>query len=334
MRKVSSEVEQTVVILTKNGVSTREIAKQLKLAVSTVVAVRNRRKVIPVSNVGGRPRLLTNADARQMVRRLAIDDIKTPKEAAIAINKEVSEWTARRAFRRIGFVSAVKQKKPALSNKNIKARLKFCQTHKNWTVEDWKRVIWSDETKINRFQSDGKQYYWHRPHETIQKHQVKETVKHGGGSLMVWGCFTWWHIGPLVKICGIMRKENYLDILQTNLTDFVDKSAYPEEEVVFQQDNDPKHTAKIVTRWLHSQRYHLIQWPAQSPDLNPIENLWAIVKKRLGNYRTAPSNMDELWSRVQTEWRSIPKEIIENLVESMPRRVKSVIKHKGLWTKY
>lgn len=221
-----------------------------------------------------------------------------------------------------------------MSDKNVKKRLQFCKAHVNWSVDDWKRVIWSDETKINRFQSDGKEYYWRRPHENIQKHQVKQTVKHGGGSLMVWGCFTWWHTWPLVKIEGIMKKEDYLHILKSNLPDFVDMSAYPEEEVVFQQDGDPKHTSKIVIKWLSEQKFQLLEWPAQSPDLNPIENLWAVVKRRLGLHQRAPTNINELWTRVQQEWADIPKEIIENLVESMPRRVRSVIKNKGLWSKY
>lgn len=334
MRKIAIDVENSIVAMTESGNSSRVIAKKLNVSQRTVIAVQKRRNVAPKPNVGGRPRLLNDSDARLMLRQMRTKSSKTPKQAALAINKNVSAPTARRALHRLGYMSAVKKKKPALSDKNIKARLKFCKSHENWTVEDWKHVVWSDETKINRFQSDGKEYFWHRPHERLQKHHVKQTVKHGGGSLMVWGCFTWWHLGPLVRIEGIMNKEGYLNILQTNLPDFVDRCAYPEKEVIFQQDGDPKHTAKIVQRWLLEQNFEVMQWPAQSPDLNPIENLWAVVKRRLAQYDRAPSNMEELWSRVKLEWENIPSQIIENLVESMPKRMKQVIKNKGLWIPY
>ena len=104
----------------------------------------------------------------------------------------------------------------------------------------------SDETKINHFQSDGKEFYWHRPYERLKKTPSKRNNENGGGSLIVWACFTWWNHAPLVKIDGIMKKEDYLWILECNIPHFVQECAYPEEEIIFQQDGDPKHTAKIV----------------------------------------------------------------------------------------
>lgn len=334
MRKISAEIENSVVCLTDKSCSSRTISKRLGISQSAVIAAQKRRNVTPKPLVKGRKKLLTNSDARLMMSKMRQKKLLTPKGASMAINKNVSQWTARRALHKIGYVSSVKKNKPALSDKNVKARLKFAKDHKNWTTDDWKRVIWSDESKFNRFQSDGKQYCWRKPGERLQRHHVKQTVKHGGGNIMVWGCFTWWHVGPLHLVEGIMRKEDYLQILQTYLPNFMDKCAYPEEEIVFQQDGDPKHTAKIVREWIGKQHFQLMEWPAQSPDLNPIENLWSIVKRRLGQYETAPTNMANLWERVTAEWNRIPKDIIENLVESMPNRINQVIANKGLWTKY
>lgn len=86
-----------------------------------------------------------------------------------------------------GLVGARPSKKPLISTKNARARLKFAQAHKDWSIGDWSRVLWSDESKFNLFSSDGIRYV-RRPSgsRNDKKYQVP-TVKHGGGSIMVWG---------------------------------------------------------------------------------------------------------------------------------------------------
>ena len=80
----------------------------------------------------------------------------------------------------------MKKKNSALSDRNEKMRLHYSKINKNWTVDDWNWVIWSDKMKVNQHQCDGKEYFWHRPSELIQKHHAKETMKHGDSSIMVW----------------------------------------------------------------------------------------------------------------------------------------------------
>lgn len=92
-----------------------------------------------------------------------------------------------------------------------------------------------------------------------------QTVKHGCGSLMFLGCFSWRHLGRLVNIAGPLKKEEYLGILKPSLPEFVDISAYPDDEVLFQQDEDPN--------WLANQHFKVLKWPAQSPNLKPMERL-------------------------------------------------------------
>ena len=145
---------------------------------------------------------------------------------------------------------------------------------------------------------------------------------------MMWGCFTWWNLGPLIKIDGIMKKEDYLRLLTTNIPEFVHKCAYPIEEIWLQHENDPKHTAKTVQEWLKQQLFSIFEWPAQSPDLNPTETLWATVKKSLRSYEEPPKDLAELWERIQHTWAGLDRDLKKNIVESMPRRITDVLKSK------
>jgi transposase len=107
------------------------------------------------------------------------------------------------------------------------------------------------------------------------------------------------------------------------------------EQVIFQQDNDPTHTAKLVKEYLQDQSYKVMEWPPQSPDLNPIENMWALLKRRLTEYETATKSMNELYERVTEAWYDQMKpEECQKVIESMPRRIRACIRAKGKWTKY
>src|SRR5260370_26396185 len=103
-------------------------------------------------------------------------------------------------------------------------RLKFARDHENWTVEDWKRVVWSDETKINRIGSDGRVVVWKRRGEPPSDRTTTPTIKHGGGNnLMVWGCMGWNGVGKLVEVEGIMDTKQYCDILDERVVESFEK---------------------------------------------------------------------------------------------------------------
>ncbi len=100
----------------------------------------------------------------------------------------------------------------------------------------------------------------------------------------------------------------------------------------FQQDNDPKHTAKITKEWLHNNSVTVLEWPSQSPDLNPIEHLWRDLKMAV--HQRLPSNLTELERICKEEWQRIPKSRCEKLVASFPKRLMAVLYQKGASTKY
>jgi hypothetical protein len=169
--------------------------------------------------------------------------------------------------------AVVKKKKPLLSVKHRKHRPNFALKYQHWTVEDWTRVIWSDETKINRIGSNRRKYVWKVAEKPLQNKKVQGTVKFEKGSLMVWECMGWNGVRILAEVKGRMNAEQYVSILEDNLLPTMENSGIPKESIIFQQDNDPKHTSKRAQKWLESQGIKVLDWPAQSPDLNPIEHL-------------------------------------------------------------
>lgn len=190
------------------------------------------------------------------------------------------------------------------------------------------------ESKFEIFGTKRRQYVRRRVGEAYNPACVQTTIKHGGGSVQVWGCITSVGVGPLIRIDGRLTAEKYLNILR--------EYAIPSgteligESFVFQQDNDPKHTARIVKQYLAEMEEQGVcnnmAWPPQSPDLNIIEHVWDYLDR--AKYRRSPKNTTELFNVLREEWNNIPREFINNLVQSIPKRIQGVIKARGGYTKY
>ncbi|KAG1167121.1 hypothetical protein G6F46_012603 [Rhizopus delemar] len=123
----------------------------------------------------------------------------------------------------LGFKATLKKSKPFLSDQHQKNRLKWCKKHQNWTVDDWKKVIFSDETKINIFGPDSNPYTWKEDGAVSRPHHINQTVKYGGGSLMMWGCMTAKGVGYACQTFGgNMSSQTYTNILATTYKDTLD----------------------------------------------------------------------------------------------------------------
>ena len=146
-----------------------------------------------------------------------------------------------------------------------------------------------------------------------------------------WGCFTSSGVGCWYKIPGIMDSNMYKQILIHQLIPSANE-LFKDKSWVFQQDNDPKHTANNVKNYLKKKKLVVFSWPTQSPDLNLIENLWSILDH--GIKIRAPKNEEELFQILQNQWKNISGELLQSLVVSMPRRCKAAIKSRGFTKKY
>ena len=149
---------------------------------------------------------------------------------------------------------------------------------------------------------------------------------------MVWGGFSWKKRGPLIVHSGSVTGTVHAKLLEEHAIPSF-RAIFPRRGGIFQQDNAPVHTAKIALGVFDANRVNVLSWPAYSPDLNPIENLWSIMEANLRN-NNSPSSLAELTDAVQTKWNSIPQTVLRDLIESMPRRVKAVIDANGSATSY
>ena len=95
---------------------------------------------------------------------------------------------------------------------------------------------------------------------------------------MVWGCMGWEGVGRFAEVEGKMNADQYVSISEDNLLPSLEKLGFSAEDVIFQQDNDPKHTFIKATRWFEDNGINVLDWAPQSPDINPIENMWQHIK--------------------------------------------------------
>ena len=174
--------------------------------------------------------------------------------------------------------------------------MQVATSHAAGTTNMWSKVLWSDETKIEVFGLNAKHYVWQKTNTVHDPEHTIPTVKHGVGSIMLWGCFSSAGTGKLVWVDGKMDGAKYRTSLEENLWESA-KNLRLGRRFTFQQDNNPKHTARATMEWFRSKHIHVLEWPSQSPDVNPIENLWQDLKSAV--HRHSPSSQTELGAILQ-----------------------------------
>ena len=338
--KTTEAQRSNIIFLHQEGISMREIAKRVGCSRKGVSGVIQRFQETGNTNDkprSGRPRKSSSREDRPLVRLSLSDRKKSSSELTRdwqeTNNVQVHPSTVRRRLIAAGLKGCKARKKPLVTEKQRRNRLKWAQQYKTWTVDQWKRVLFSDESTFSVTNHSGLQYVRRRQGEAFKPWCITPTVKHPA-SVMVWGCMAASGVGRLDFVLGMMNGEKYIKTMQTKMLPSA-RALFGETSTDwwYQDDNAPCHRAKKVKEWMQQERVSTLPWPAQSPDLNPIENLWqrmaAIINK------TKPKTKKELMEGIVKAWHRViePKEL-EKLVSSMPKRCRLVIANKGWPIKY
>ncbi len=329
-KELSKDVRDKIVDLHKAGMGYKTIAKQLGEKVTTAGAIIRKWKkhkiTVNLPRTGAPCKISPRGVS--MIMRTVRNQPRTTREDLVndlkAAGTKVTKKTIGNTLCREGLKSCSARKVPLLKKAHVQARLKFA----NDSEENWVKVLWSDETKIELFGINSTRRVWRRRNAAYDPTNTIPTVKHGGGNIVLWGVF-------------LLRGQDNCTASKGRWTGpctIRARALKPARTLkmgrgwVFQHDNDPKHMAKATKEWLKKKHIKVLEWPSQSPDLNPIENLWRELKVRVA--KRQPQNLNDLERICKEEWDKIPPEMCANLVANYKKRLTSVIANKGFATKY
>lgn len=342
-RKIMSlTIEECTRILTmlELGRSQRDTARTIGVALSTVqrVVQRYQETGSHLRRPGnGRPRCTTAREDRYLVTTMLRNRFLT----GVALRNQFlrlggSNPSACTVRRRLAEAD-LKPCRPAngikLERQHRVARQRYALEHLNWTLDDWSKVMFSDESKFMLYKHDGRQRVYRRSGERFNQECIEEKVAYGGGSVQVWAGISSEDRTELVLIeNGTLNSERYVrEILNEHVGPFM---ARMDRDAIFMQDNARPHTARMVYDYLEEVGIVRMEWPSRSPDLNPIEHAWDELERCVKRRSPPPITLQELKQALMEEWENIPQHRLRNLVCSMPNRLTAVRRARGGNTKY
>ena len=314
--------------------SNRQIAKLVgvseKCVRTTLANYKINQSVKEVSRPG-RPRKLSVRDESYIFRQARVNIKWSNRDLADDFNENkknvsVSRDTVRRSLARKGIGYNIAVRKPLLTVKDRLNRLNWCRRRQHWSIEQWSRIIFSDESNFEVFNRKGRVWVKRLKNEKYLPKFITPRLQGGGGSAGIWGCFSFAGTGVSNIYTGRINQHLYITTLENCLIPsaelLIGNSNY-----IFQQDGAPAHTANSVKEWLSQSNIELLPWCPRSPDLNPIENMWAWMDHQMSRVRI--TSIEHLKEVLHQTWLTVPEDLCKKLIESMPRRIKACIQNKG-----
>ncbi len=272
----------------------------------------------------GRKKCTSNRDnctLERIVKQNPFKNVGEIHKEWTAAGVSASRTTTHRRMQDMGFSCRIPCVKPLLNNRQRQKRL-------DWLLLSVQSMF-SDESKFAFLGNQGPRV-WRKRGEAQNPRCLRSSVKFPQ-SVMVWGAMSSAGVGPLCFLRSKVNTAVYQEVLEHFMLPAADQ-LYGDADFIFQQDLAPAHSAKATSTWFKDHGIPVLNWPANSPDLNPIENLWGIVKRKMQYAR--PNNAEELKATIRATWALITPEQCHRLIDSMPRRIAAVIQAKGAPTKY
>jgi transposase len=281
------------------------------------------------SSRSGRPRITDeNTDINIALTARVEPHHATPKLVKRKLDLQVSPRTIRRRLDEAGLYGRIERQEHELTEHDIRRRLAFAHGYMHWTVQQWRRVIFSDEKHFTLGQH-GQRWIQRPPGEAYNPNYT-HTKNENSTLVTIWGCFAAQEIGQAEIFEGDLNGKLYCSILEGNLKPTF-KKFFPHgkrgDQWYFQQDNDPSHTCSLARQWFHRNGVTVLEFPPWSPDLNPIENVWSQLQVAVDTHNA--TSEAELEQAIEYEWSHIDTKYLTKLVHSMPKRLKQVIDNKG-----
>jgi transposase len=257
----------------------REGASAAKIAIEFGVSVRSVHRAIsePLKKQRkrGRPSLMSGHERKVFAMKARESPTKSAKEIANAAGVSISAHTAQRELRRNSFRYLRQRLVQSLKEKNREKRVQFAEKHVAWPQDKWDRVVFSDEKKWNLTGPDNYVSLWQENQRTYRI-EAEKKLRRG---IMVWGAIAPTGGIVIVRITGKLNSSRYCEMLENGLLN--ESERILPRNFILQQDNAPVHVSRETKTMLSAKKVSVLEWPAYSPDLNPIENVWSIVSREV-----------------------------------------------------